>query len=294
KSYPIVLVPGFLGWCTPFLGHYNYFGGFVNIAAILASQGWAVICPQIGPVSSNFERACEIYAQLTHGSCDGLAYDVPIDYGVPIHGTAVYYHPNPPLRKQAISFNLPKGWKWGADTPVHFVAHSQGGNTCRYLIHLLERGWCAEQSRYFTERKMGWVKSLTTLASPLNGSGIIDVLEDMGTAEDVLLDKIILAASYTRQDQRGFDFCLDHRGLCPPDQLPLLDGETAPDDLLQYMNYMSRPEGALAKWRESTYNGFYDNSIVGVVGDLNKIIGPPSQDVYYFTLSFVATVTVPE
>ncbi|MCW2783231.1 MAG: hypothetical protein JWR35_3680, partial [Marmoricola sp.] len=85
---------------------------------------------------------------------------------------------------------------------------------------------------------------------------------------------------------RTFDFCLDHRGLGPP---------TTPEvNLVSYIEQLSGPDGALTKWRASTYNGFYDNSILGVVGDLNKIIGPPSKDVYYFTLSFAATMAVPK
>lgn len=60
------VVPGFMGWASPVFG-YSYFGGLVNLAAVLASQGWSVICPEVGPVSSNWERACELYAQLARG-----------------------------------------------------------------------------------------------------------------------------------------------------------------------------------------------------------------------------------
>lgn len=64
-------VPGFLGFpglIAPFTrSNYHYFGGTLDYAKALADQGWKVICPQIGPVSSNWERACDLYAQLTHG-----------------------------------------------------------------------------------------------------------------------------------------------------------------------------------------------------------------------------------
>lgn len=55
-----------MGWASPVFG-YSYFGGVVNLADILARQGWSVICPQVGPVSSNWERACELYSQLARG-----------------------------------------------------------------------------------------------------------------------------------------------------------------------------------------------------------------------------------
>ncbi|RPB27284.1 alpha/beta-hydrolase [Terfezia boudieri ATCC MYA-4762] len=290
KRYPIVLVPGFLGWASPVFG-YNYFGGLVNLAEILARRGWSVICPEVGPVSSNWERACELYAQLSRGSMDGTTYDIQVDYGVPPPGTDVFYSYPPPLRRQASCFNLPPTWRWSPSSPVHFIAHSQGGNTCRYLIHLLERGWSAEGSSYFTEPKLGWVKSLTTLATPHNGTSIIPVLEALTDLEDVLIDKIICAASFMQQKERTYDFCLDHRGLSPPP--PPKDGEEE-EAFLKYIAQMSAPDGPLTRWRRSTYNGFHDNSIIGVVGDLNKIITKPSEDVYYFTLSFAATVEVPE
>ena len=274
-----------MGWSTPVLG-YSYFGGLVNLAEILASQGWAVICPQVGPVSSNWERACEIYAQLSHGSMDGTTYDIVVDYGIALPGTNVFYSYPPPFRRQATCYNLDPNWRWGPDSPVHFIAHSQGGNTCRYLIHVLERGWSAEGSGYFKEPKKKWVKSLTTLATPHNGSSVIKVLEDLGQAEDILLDKIISASSFLHPISRTFDFCLDHRGISPPTEPGM--------ELLTYVARLEAPDGALTKWRASTYTGFYDNSIVGVIGDLNRIIGPPSPNVYYFTLSFAATLPLPK
>ncbi|KAF8444349.1 Alpha/Beta hydrolase protein [Kalaharituber pfeilii] len=283
---PIVLVPGFMGWSSPLLGAYNYFGGLINIAEILASQGWPVICPHIGPVSSNYERACELYASLAHGSMDGTTYDIVVDYGIAIPGSGLVYTDPRPLRKQATCFNMDPSWRWGEGRPVHFVAHSQGGNTVRFLIHLLDKGSCVEKSGYFCGGpKRGWVRSLVTLATPHNGSSIINVLEDLGKADDLLVDRMICAASYQHPVSRIFDFCLDHRGIGPP---------TAPTvDLQDYVTTMCGENGALTRWRRSSYNGFLDNSIVGVVGGVNQAIREPSKDVYYFTLSFAATIGLP-
>ena len=61
------LVPGFVGWGSPVLNSFNYFGGFEDLAEDLVKSGWTIIIPQLGPLSSNWERACELYAQLTHG-----------------------------------------------------------------------------------------------------------------------------------------------------------------------------------------------------------------------------------
>lgn len=115
-------------------------------------------------------------AQLTFYSLDGKTYDIIVDYGKPIPSKNVFYSSPPPSRKQAVCFNMDPEWRWGPESPVHFIAHSQGGNTCRYLIHLLERGWSEEGSAYFTKSKRGWVKSLTTLSTPHNGTSIINAL----------------------------------------------------------------------------------------------------------------------
>ncbi|KAM6525876.1 hypothetical protein FALCPG4_011408 [Fusarium falciforme] len=67
KSVPIVLVPGFTGWGAPLFGAVNYFGGVINIPKLLADRGYTVIVAPVSPISSNWERACELYRQLTFG-----------------------------------------------------------------------------------------------------------------------------------------------------------------------------------------------------------------------------------
>ena len=62
-----MIVTGFSGWSTPLFGVVNYWGGFHNIPELLAKEDYNVIVVRIGPISSNWERACEIYAQLTAG-----------------------------------------------------------------------------------------------------------------------------------------------------------------------------------------------------------------------------------
>jgi hypothetical protein len=66
-SVPIVLVPGFGSWGEPLFGTFNYWGGFEDLPAALNAAGYTVIVVRIGPLSSNWKRACEVYAQLTSG-----------------------------------------------------------------------------------------------------------------------------------------------------------------------------------------------------------------------------------
>jgi hypothetical protein len=67
KSIPIVLISGFSGWGDALLGTFNYWGGFEDLSLSLHEEGYTVIVVRLGPLSSNWERACEVYAQLTYG-----------------------------------------------------------------------------------------------------------------------------------------------------------------------------------------------------------------------------------
>jgi hypothetical protein len=60
-------VPGFSGWGAPLLGSLNYWGGVQDIPHLLMKKGHTVIVSSIAPLSSNWERACELYKELTCG-----------------------------------------------------------------------------------------------------------------------------------------------------------------------------------------------------------------------------------
>jgi len=62
-----VLVSGFSGWGEAIFGTINYWGGFGDIPTALLQARYTVIVVRIGPLSSNWERACEVYRQLSSG-----------------------------------------------------------------------------------------------------------------------------------------------------------------------------------------------------------------------------------
>jgi hypothetical protein len=65
-----VTVPGFSGWGPPLLGAVNYWGGVEDLPRMLQEEGYTVIIATIAPLSSNWERACELYTQLVAGEYD--------------------------------------------------------------------------------------------------------------------------------------------------------------------------------------------------------------------------------
>ena len=72
---PIVLIHGFFGWGNEELGDYKYWGGKKDIQRMLESHGYKVINVSVGPISSNWDRAIEVYYQLKGGQADyGLSH----------------------------------------------------------------------------------------------------------------------------------------------------------------------------------------------------------------------------
>ena len=166
SNYPIVMVHGLFGWGNDELFGENYWGGFESLKSILQSKGYTVYTPTIGSVSSNWDRACELYAYLKGGTVDyGEAHSNK--YGHARYGrTFPGVYPN-----------------WGTLSKsnqiekVHLIGHSMGGQTIRVLTQLLENGDKDEIaitpkesiSPLFTGGKH-WVSSITTIATPHDGS----------------------------------------------------------------------------------------------------------------------------
>lgn len=85
-------------------------------------------------------------------------------------------------RRAVLHTNSPdfRTWKWDKNNKVHFVCHSQGGNTVRYLISLMACGAKDLHPTYFSEAgRDDWAISVTTLGTPHRGTTIIDVLESL-------------------------------------------------------------------------------------------------------------------
>ena len=70
NDYPIVLVHGFMGWGPDEMGSYNYWGGKRDMVQEFESQGFEVLVTNVGPISSNWDRAVELYYQIKGGQVD--------------------------------------------------------------------------------------------------------------------------------------------------------------------------------------------------------------------------------
>lgn len=181
---PIVLVHGFLGFGDEQFksSGFKYWGGFDNIVEHMRAGGKHQVFPAtIGPISSSWDRAAELYYQIK-GGC--------VDYGS--HHTARF------ARFGALRQPSGKCWAadpnnnpnryplalypaWDASHPIHLIGHSQGGQTVRALIQLLENGSPHGDEgggELYQGGKVGWVKSATTLAAPHDGTSLRDAVGD--------------------------------------------------------------------------------------------------------------------
>jgi triacylglycerol lipase len=162
-----VLVHGFLGFGGKGPAGLNYWGGRLDLIEELRARGYQAVAVQVGPISSNWDRACELFAQLRGGR---------VDYGQ-AHARAAGHQ----RFGRSCPGLLPE---WGEDHPVHLVGHSMGGVTSRLLVQLLEEGDPAERAATPPEElnplfagghtgERAWVRSVTTLASPHDGTTLV-------------------------------------------------------------------------------------------------------------------------
>ncbi|GAA0494461.1 lipase [Salinibacillus aidingensis] len=262
NSYPIVMVHGLMGWGEGEMGGFHYWGGLQDIQANLNEQGFQTYVATVGPVSSNWDRAVELYHYINGGT---------VDYGArhaKEHGHDQYGKTFPGIYTE-----------WNQKNKIHLVGHSMGGQTIRTLVDLLKDGSEAERS-YAKEQGMelsplfkdgkSQVQSVTSLATPHNGSTFAD--EELVVP---LIKKMVMHAAAMgglSQDSLVYDFKLEHWGL------EREEGES-------FLSYADRIYNS-SVWERRDIS-LYDLTTPGAK-ELNEWVGT-HPDVYYF--SFIGQAT---
>ena len=143
NNYPIVLVHGFLGFGpTELQGTgFRYWGGFNDVAGHMRSFNGThqVFAAGVGPVSSNWDRAVELYYQIKGGCADyGAKHTAQYAaYGAIQKPAGKCWAPDP--NNNPNNYPLALYPAWDASHPIHLVSHSQGGQTIRTMIQLMDR-----------------------------------------------------------------------------------------------------------------------------------------------------------
>jgi triacylglycerol lipase len=185
NNYPVILVHGVLGFGPDEFRQsgFNYWGGYGDIARHMQVYRGPrnVFAAAVGPISSNWDRAAELYAQIKGGCVDYGASHVK-KYGAPGQVR------KPPGKCWAADpDNNPQGYPlafhpaWDARHPIHMVGHSQGGTTIRALVELLEHGSPEDEGdgELYRGGRVGWIRSVTTISAPHNGTTLSDAVFDI-------------------------------------------------------------------------------------------------------------------
>lgn len=270
-KYPYVLVHGLGGWGEGdgVNDTVQYWGATsCNLVEYLNEQGYEVHAPSVGPVSSAWDRACELYAQLT---------GTTVDYGE-AHSTA---HNHERFGRE---YTEPLVAQWGEKinggqrVKINLIGHSFGGATVRLLASLLEYG--SEEEKAATEGEISplfeggkgdWVYSLTALCAPHNGSSLTEVLNSVGGLVGIKDTTELLAticfgvAGLTANADGIYDFKLEHFGITDTNFSSAIDAITASGN--DHAAYDLTPDGA---------------------AKLNEMI-KTVEDIYYFSYSYSTT-----
>ena len=161
----IVFVGGFLAPRDPELDR-SYWGE----AAVGRREGWRTIVAHVSPVASLHDRACQLYYALKGGR---TFYG---DHHSKCCGHAAH-------DRRVVGGEYPE---WSSTNPIHFVGHSLGGNTIRYMCQMFKEGFFSSKPGDAEQPSPRWIASITCICSPLNGAPVVYGLGgDVGGTEKV-------------------------------------------------------------------------------------------------------------
>ena len=165
-NYNYIWVHGLSGWGSydsqyKLMPYWGMFGG--DLLKYLNKQGYNCYAASVAPEGSAWDRACELYAQLTGTKTDyGKAHSERCHherFGKDFTGKALVS-------------------AFDEENKINLLGHSFGGATVRMFTSLMAKGDEEERactdtsdiSPLFTGGKADWIYSVTTLAAPHNGT----------------------------------------------------------------------------------------------------------------------------
>lgn len=186
-NYTYVFVHGLSGWGSydpvyKVMPYWGMFGG--DLMKYLNKKGFNVCCASVAPSGSAWDRACELYAELT---------GTIVDYGKEHSERCGHERFGADYTGRALVE------KFDEENKINILGHSFGGATVRMFASIMEKGSDAEKavtdeadlSPYFEGGKGSWIYSLTSLAAPHNGTTAYCEGAKEPVREPSALDKLI-------------------------------------------------------------------------------------------------------
>ena len=213
-SYPYVFVHGMGAW-----GSYNKFnetwpnwggasGDGTDLIKIFNDAGIESYAASVGPFSSAWDRACELYAQLT---------GTVVDYGE-AHSKA---H-NHDRFGYSYEGNQLMAEVWDVESKINLVGHSFGGPTVRLFASLLAYGDEAEiaatgeeTSPLFTGGHDECINACILLSSVNNGSPIANLIADSEFLMTMIFTFANIAGCLIGDEVMMWRLQMGHFGLTP-------------------------------------------------------------------------------
>ena len=209
NEHPWVFVHGMGGWAD-FNGE-AYWGGWASsegdVIALYNSHGVEAYAAVVGPLSSAWDRACELYAQLT---------GTVVDYGE-AHSKA---H-NHERYGYDYTDNCLMGQPWDCKSAINLVGHSFGGPTVRLFASLLTYGDADEiaatgssTSPLFIGGHKNALHSVVTFSGVHNGSPVANLIHD-SFLMTLIIGALNLVGALVGSDILMWDLQMGHLGLTP-------------------------------------------------------------------------------
>ena len=246
SNYTYVFVHGLSGWGSydkqnKFLKYWGMRGG--DLLKYLNSSGFNCASASVAPHGSAWDRACELYAQLS-GSV--------VDYGEEHSKRCKHERFGTDFSKNPLIES------WNSEDKINLIGHSFGGATVRLMCELLANGSEEEKqatkegdlSPLFEGGKADYVNSITALASPHNGTTAYDINgeEEAGSKTQNFLNKIMAKANSSETDGReSYDFANYDMFI---DNALELNGRI---ETLENVYYFSYPCNSSVKQSDGTY-----------------------------------------
>ncbi|NMB32691.1 MAG: lipase [Clostridium sp.] len=247
NDYPIVLVHGLAGFDNV-LG-IPYWGFCYDISKDLKARGYENYVTAVGPFSSNWDRACELYAQIVGGT---------VDYGISHsekYGHERFGRTYPGLYPEWGEINP----ETGGINKIHLIGHSMGGQTIRTLATLLVEG-SAEERAVTPESELSplfqgdkeWLSGVLSVATPHDGSSAGYALVGNRQNDSWLQTMLLMLGSIGGTScLEIYDFHFDQWGLVKKprekhrDFIKRVESSQAWQAGLDFASWDLRPEGAM-------------------------------------------------